>query len=58
MEDGRNETVGTVQKCLIFKVEKCRKKDMTKNDKNMRQFWTVPTVSKRRKNNAKFKSNI
>ena len=34
------------------------KKEYEKNDKNMRQFWTVPTVSKRRKNNAKFKSNI
>lgn len=32
MEDGRNETVGTVQKCLIFKAEKCRKKEKNMYD--------------------------
>ena len=37
MEDGKNETVGTVQKCLICKAEKCRKKE--KNMQNLKVIY-------------------
>ena len=57
MEDGKNETFGTGLICLMFKVEICRKKFITKNDKILRQISPVPNVSKRR-NDAKFKSNL
>ena len=57
MADGKNETKGTEQNCLIKCTKNVRLQLMTKFDKKVRQFCSVPFVSKG-EINAEFKSNL